>query len=129
AEARDTIGHRLADLAASSAALPCIGDFDGVSTDGVGGGAKVSGWAWLNHDARSPDLVVLVDKTGTVIGMATVWKVRPDLAGLHPETAQAAIGWQGYSRPGQGVSAYVLSRTRRAACKLNGTFDLSAATP
>lgn len=122
----DLIGRPFGELVASGAAFDCAGAFDRVVDDGIVGGVRVSGWAWLPAEARHPDLIVLVDAAGTTVGLATSWNRDADIAKAHPETARGYARWQGYSRAGRAVAAYVFSPERKAACKLKGILNITA---
>jgi hypothetical protein len=116
------IGRKLTDLAQVSGPDTCRGAIETVSHASVQGGALVSGWAWAEREHHAPEQIVMVDDRGVIVGLASGGIERHDVAAAAIDDA----GWQGFAREAHNISAYVLSNKDRLACKLAGTFEVSA---
>ena len=122
------LGRHVSDVASVSPAGSCQGVFDGVSSVGVTGGAKVSGWAWSSKEKVAPSEILLADDAGTIVGLASGGFGRPDVFTALPETNEKT-GWEGYSKEARSVSAYAVIEGGREACRLSQSFDIVPGAP
>ena len=121
------LGRHVRDVASVSSAGSCLGFFDGVSSDGVTGGAKVNGWAWSSKEKVAPSQILLADDAGTIVGLASGGFGRPDVVTGLPVVTDEKTGWQGYSKEARSVSAYAVIEGGREACRLSQSFDIVSA--
>ncbi len=119
------IGQPLGQIAKPASPGCCVGWFDGISSEGVTGGAKVFGWAWSKSEKKAPSQILLVDDIDNIVGLASGGVERPDVLAALPE-AKGKPGWKGYSKFGTAVSAYALVDGGKKACQLSGKFDIVA---
>ncbi|MGO9604033.1 MAG: hypothetical protein ACLQAT_11645 [Candidatus Binataceae bacterium] len=120
------LGRDLKEVAAETSPDACLGSFDIASGVGVLGGAKVQGWAWSKNEKSVPKLILLVDRAGIVVGLASGGIERPDVIAAIPEIDEQKTGWQGYAKEGKQVSAYAIIEGGRKACRLPGTFNIAS---
>ncbi|MGO9607166.1 MAG: hypothetical protein ACLQAT_27865 [Candidatus Binataceae bacterium] len=123
------LGRHVSDVASVSPAGSCLGWFEGVSSDGVTGGAKVGGWAWSSKEKVAPSQILLADDAGTIVGFASGGLDRPDVVTALPAVTDKKTGWRGYSKEARSVSAYAVIKGGREACRLNQSFDIVSAPP
>jgi len=118
----ELLGRNLSDVAKISHPGSCVGSFD--SALPFEGGAMVSGWAWDRGNGVSPRRVVLADRGGTIVGLASGGEVaRPDVVTARLGIEDRTTGWEGFSKQGRSVSAYAMLETGEA-CRLNGQFNI-----
>jgi len=101
----------------------CSGELNAiVPVEGVPGAFRVNGWATYPNAGIENKRIVILDRTGTVVGYGfNGWvtdKVRPALSVL----GGSLDGWYGYVRPGaeQPLKPFLLIHGGRQACPLPG---------
>jgi hypothetical protein len=119
------VGQPIERVAKTSSADACLGYFDPVSSKGVIGGARVSGWAWSRQEKKGPSQIILADGAGVIVGLATGRTERTDVVAVIPEVKDPTTGWLGYAKYAHAVSAYALIDGDREACRLQGSFDIT----
>jgi len=123
------MGRQVSDVARISPPDACLGYFDLVVPAGVNGGAKVQGWAWSRSEKNAPKHLVLADDAGKIVGLASSGLEEAEVAAQTPEVKDPTTGWQGYAKYAHAVSAYALIDGDREACRLQGSFDITAPPP
>jgi hypothetical protein len=123
------LGRQVSEVATTSSPDACLGYFELVSYSGVQDGAKVTGWAWSKQENKSPPHLLLADDTGKIVGLASGGLERADVVAKIAEVTKPSAGWQGYSKYAHAVSAYALINGDREACRLQGSFDITATAP
>ena len=111
------IGRPIDKIAKVAAPGSCLGFFDGVSSDGVRGGAKAWGRAWSTREKKALSQILLANGSGIIVGLASGGIERPDVVAAIPEVKDKTTGWQGYSKNAHTVSAYGLVDSGREACQ------------
>jgi hypothetical protein len=100
----------------------CVGNFDSATfiPSAARPGSKVSGWAWDQKDARAPEMIILADQSGRIVGVAHNMVERDDVTATQPFPKSAKIGWRGYILPTEAnpVTAYVLESDGKSLCAL-----------
>jgi hypothetical protein len=100
----------------------CVGNFDSATfiPSAVRPGSKVSGWAWDKKDSRAPQMVILADQTGRIVGVAHNMVDREDVTASQPQTKSARIGWRGYilATEADPVTAYLLEDDGKSLCSV-----------
>ncbi len=126
AEERSWLGRPIDEIGGPASPGSCVGQFDAVSHEVVGGGAPVNGWAWSLGEKIAPKRIVLADPSGIIVGLASGGSPRPDVVAAHVGISDSATGWQGFSKAARSVSAYAIINGVRNRCRLTGTFDIVA---
>ena len=123
--AAQSVGRPLTDVFRVSDG-GCIGHLDQVERviEGPNGGFRLAGWAWDSHDRSGPAAVMLVEG-GIVKGIGRFIAARPDVVSALPESHGLRTGFVGYVPRGVAkVTAYVLDRDQRSACRIPGELAL-----
>jgi len=122
------LGRHIRDIANPSLPGSCLGSFDVASGVAVQGGAEVQGWAWSRQEKKAPNLILLADDSGIVVGLASGGIERLDVAAAIPEINDRKTGWRGYAKEARQVSAYAITDNGREVCRLPGVFNIVPGT-
>ena len=79
------IGRPIDKIAKVAAPGSCLGFFDGVSSDGVRGGAKAWGRAWSTREKKAVSQILLANGSGIIVGLSSGGIERPDVVAAIPE--------------------------------------------
>jgi hypothetical protein len=121
-------GQPIQSMVAVRPPQDCIGYIGSISQDAVTGGAKVHGWGWSVTDKRRFDRIVLVDQQDRIVGLGVTSLPRPDVRAVVPDVRASDVGWVGYARPADMVSAYGII-DQKFACKLQGALPVGSGKP
>jgi hypothetical protein len=94
-------------------------------------GSRITGWAWLNGPQTPAEKILLVNPTGTVVGLARNDRYGENFDFARHPSAPAASGWYGFIAPLREpttIRAYALAQDRHAACALPGEVTVAAMT-
>lgn len=96
----------------------CLGYFDTLGPAPEGRAWRAMGWGWDRKARRAFDRIVLVDGSGTVIGIGISGVPRPDVKKARPKVSQTS-GWSAVLNHGAGaeVTAYGITAAG-PACEL-----------
>ena len=88
--------------------------------------SEVAGWAWDDERGRVPDLIVVADARGLVIGFAAPGVRRLDVRERQASVTSSATGWEGFVRADRSVTIHaygvMLGRSDRA-CEFATSFS------
>ncbi len=126
------LGSRLVDTYAIQDPSDCIGGFDALRSLNAQG-AKAAGWAWDRAAGKVPPLILLVDASGIIRGLARCDCTHPSAAAPTKPHAMKRAGWGGYARIDRGLrpmlAAFAVRADGQTVERLPGAPALEPAKP
>jgi hypothetical protein len=110
----------------SAQQLTPLGSADRVSVfDAPGTPAKISGWTWMDSDHAPARMVIAVDPTHHIVGLARTTRPGEIAEEWLSEKMGRDVGWFGYARIQETpLRFYAISRNGRHYCDLGGVGDV-----
>ena len=126
------LGAPISTRARVTRADRCAGFLDEiVPIDSSGSAAwRARGWAWDRAAGSVPEVIILTQAGGTIVGFGLPGYVRSDVQSTVGEVSSSRTGWRGHfsvARPTL-VQAYALLEGGLVACPLQGPKEANAST-